>query len=361
MTYRVQPLRPPLRQQLRDDGVLARVEGLVVEQLAATALEEQDADEAIDPVVQGIDRRQHAFLVKEHEACVRVGLVLVRPFAAGVEEREVGVDVLEVVARQRERGVFVTGGLQQGRFDHAPDPAIAIPEGVDEFVVVMHQRRADERVGACIHQLAVPGDQCFEQAPDVAPVLWRLVAPAVLRTADLGDAPLGVVADEAGAVVGVRQIVGDQSVHLGHEVDRQLPARIERSLSCAFVGGLDVEHPPLLDLLHLRGIEVDGGACFILGERAAFDRVGPVDAAGDHLALELIRHLRERRGDEAPMGILDALHRKLQAASVDAHLKEEGAEAVGFDAQRELGNLGGDHVCRNVRSKKQGFILFSIR
>lgn len=225
----------------------------------------------------------------------------------------------------------------------------------------MHQRRADERVDACILQLAVPGDQCFEQAPDVAPVLWRLVASAVLRTADLGGASLGGVAEKAGAVVGVRQIVGDQAVHLGHEVDRQLPARIERSLSCAFVGGLDVEHPPLLDLLHLRGIEVDGGACFILGERAAFDRVGPVDAAGDHLALELIRHLRERRGDEAPMGILDALHRKLQAASVDAHLKEEGAEAVGFDAQRELGNLGGDHVCRNVRSKKQNLILFSMR
>ena len=55
------------------------------------------------------------------------------------------------------------------------------------------------------------------------------------------------------------------------------------------------------------------------------------------------------------MGILDALHRKLQADSVDAHLKEEGAEAVGFDAQRELGILGGHHVCRNVRSKKTGF------
>ena len=76
----------------------------------------------------------------------------------------------------------------------------------------------------------------IEQAPDVAPVLWRLVAPAVLRTADLGDAPLGVVADEAGAVVGVRQIVGDQSVHLGHELDRQLPARIERSELLATTG-----------------------------------------------------------------------------------------------------------------------------
>jgi hypothetical protein len=53
----------------------------------------------------------------------------------------------------------------------------------------------------------------------------------VPRTADLDDSPLGVVADEAGPVVGVRQIVGDQSVHLGHEVDRQPPARIERSLS----------------------------------------------------------------------------------------------------------------------------------
>jgi len=132
----------------------------------------------------------------------------------------------------------------------------------------------------------------------------------MLRAADVRNATFRVVADQPRPVVRVGKVFGDQPMEGGDEIDRERPRRIERGLPRPRVSRLDVEHSPLLDLLHLSRVEIHRRAGLVLGEGAAFDRVGPVDAAGDDFAFQLVGDLRQGGVCKPRMGILDTLHRQ---------------------------------------------------
>lgn len=320
-------------EQLRKDGVLARVDFLAVERPPDVALVEQHSDDAVAALVQPVDDDAHPFQVKADEGLVGRGLVLLCVFPAGVEQREVFVDVVEVMARHREWRVAIACCLQQRRFDYAADAAVAVPEGMDCFVIKMDQRGADQRGHLVLEQAVVPFDQLAHEQLHVAAVLGRLVAAAVGLVADIDRLSLGVVAEHAGDHVRIGNVARDVGVDAADEVEIQTPAGRARGFLRVVVGRLDVNGAALLGFLDLRRVELEHPRGFFFAQRAAFDSVGAEHAADHDLFFELPGHLVERRLDEELMRVFHPLQGHDQVFEVDADLEGEGAEAVGFDPE----------------------------
>ena len=92
-----------------------------------------------------VDAGEHAFQKEFHKRRIGVRRLFFRLSAAGIEQREIGIYVLEVVSCLRERRIAEAFGMQQGGLQHAADAAIAVPEGMDQLIVIMHQWRANQR------------------------------------------------------------------------------------------------------------------------------------------------------------------------------------------------------------------------
>lgn len=57
-------------EYLGGDGILTGVDPLLLVAAFEIVLEQQQVHQPIDPVVQGVEARQHAFQEEEHEVCV---------------------------------------------------------------------------------------------------------------------------------------------------------------------------------------------------------------------------------------------------------------------------------------------------
>jgi hypothetical protein len=145
-----------------------------------------------------------------------------------------------------------------------------------------------------------------------------------------------VVADQAGAIVFVRDIRGDQSMQVDDEFCRQRPARGFCGGLRQVVGCLDIECALLLDRLHLAKIEDQGTGGFFLAQRAALDGVGAEHAADHDLLLQSVRHLRQEGGDEACVRVFNALERQIDSRQRASRLEDEGPEAVGVHPARNV-------------------------
>ena len=313
-----------------DDAVLPLVDIFRIEALAYHGLKQQHGHQLVDPVMESIDHQAKSVQVELDEGSVRVVDSLLGGFPAMVEQCEVLVDLLLVELGQGERGVLVAGLPEQGCFQDPANTSVAIPEWMDELKVEMDQGGAKQGRHFGLHQLLVPLHQPLHQACNVPAVLGRLVAATVVGVAHEGGAFFGVVAEEAGAIVGVGQIPADLSMDGPDVIHGEPPTGVVGRGHGQIVGGLDVPDADVLLGLDLGGLQVQGTARLFFSEIGALDGVCAEYGLDQHFALKLVGHPGQGRGAEPPPGVLCPHHRHGYGALVDPHLESEGTKSLGF-------------------------------
>lgn len=206
----------------------------------------------------------------------------------------------QVVACLREWRVIHAFMQKNARFQHAANAAIAVPKGVDDFVVVVGERRADKCRYACRLQCFLPFAERGDAAADVAVVLRRFVG----RVADLGHDVFAVVAILAGCVVWVRDVGGDLSVDVLNVGGGKSPICCAAVCLCVFVGGFQVQYSAAVIVRAARWLcQCVGG--FFFAQFAAFNGVRTIDAAGNNFFFQTAGNGGNRRGGKTLPGIFD--------------------------------------------------------
>lgn len=99
---------------------------------------------------------------------------------------------------------------------------------MNQFKVIMHQRRANQSRYLSGGQFIVPCYQMIEQKLDVASILLRLITAAMSSIAYVRHDVFGVIPYQSGLIVLMGNAIGNGGMYLFNEIDRRAPVRALR-------------------------------------------------------------------------------------------------------------------------------------